>query len=72
MKFRKRISKNLQKYGYKFTDCTRKLRAYHHVVQDCNLGSKLGERVILDDFQNINFLQKNKNYLILTHPCYWI
>lgn len=68
--FKKYIANNLTKYGYVFTDCSRKIRKYNYVVEDCHVDGD-GDRFIYNDLEESSYLKKNGTYLFLTHPCYW-
>lgn len=59
-------------YGYEFTDAIPEWRSYDYVVTDCHPDSVSGNRFIYDDFLHLpRFFSRDKDYLILTHPCYW-
>jgi hypothetical protein len=71
--FYEEIAKRINEFGYTFTDCHKKFRKYDYVIQDCNLIVEKQQRYIFDDFINRPpFFKKGGEYLILTHPCYWI
>ncbi|MBL4755118.1 MAG: hypothetical protein JKY52_16175 [Flavobacteriales bacterium] len=70
--FIREMVKNHTKYGYTFSDCHKAFRGYHHVIEDCHMDFSVNNRYIFDDFNEFpSFFRKGKNYLILTHPCYW-
>ncbi len=66
------VANRLHDFGFEFSDCHPSLREYHYTLQDCYLDTASGKRFIYDDF---TFLPRpkdvQKNYLVLTHPCYW-
>ena len=70
MQFYEDISKQLLESCYEFGDIPQ-LRSYDHVIHDCHLDER-ENRSLYDDFvKPLSFFRKGKNYLILTHPCYW-
>jgi len=71
--FINQIIPKLNDYGYEFTDCHSNLITYEYVIEDCHWDSIAKKRFIYNDFESIPpFFKKGSNYLILTHPCYWI
>ncbi len=73
IRFRNYIGRNLEKFGYEFSDCLRSLRHYRYVIEDCHVLPNTGERFIYDDFKTIpESLTRKGNILLLTHPCYWV
>ena len=71
--FAEEIMGRLDEFGYTFTDCNLNMRAYDYVIEDCHWNESRKSRFIYDDFTRTPpFFKKGNNYLILTHPCYWI
>jgi hypothetical protein len=66
------VSTRLDEFGYEFSDCDTRLRSYDHVFQDCHLEVGTGRRFILSDLEAPRaFIREGRDYLLLTHPCYW-
>ena len=72
MKFCNEVVDLLSKYHIKFTDCNENLRKYDYVLQDCHWNDIKKTRYLKDDVIKLPFPLNMKNYLFLTHPCYWI
>jgi hypothetical protein len=59
-------------FGIAFTDCSAAMRRYDMILQDCDIEPQTGARCMYSDLANFPLLpRKGRNYLILTHPCYW-
>jgi anaerobic magnesium-protoporphyrin IX monomethyl ester cyclase len=69
MRFYRDISNHLKEFGYVFGDVPQ-LRPYEYVIQDCHLDEEK-KIFICDDVKEPFPFRKGKQYLILTHPCYW-
>ena len=70
--FRYTIRFRLAEFGYEFTDCSRGLRVYRHVVEDCHIDPNSGHRCLKTDVLSApNLIGITGNLLVLTHPCYW-
>ncbi len=70
--FCEEIVDRMAEFGYEFTDCHPRSRCYDHVIHDCHLDQQGGHRYIRDEFTSRPFpYERGKNYLLLTHPCYW-
>lgn len=66
------IDKRWDEFDYERTDCHPRFRRYHYVIEDCHLSNPDQNRFIYKDFIEVpTFFQRGKNYIILTHPCYW-
>ncbi|WP_123661384.1 hypothetical protein [Pusillimonas sp. NJUB218] len=66
-------AKNLKALGFDYSDCTADLRPYHRVFQDCDRDPLTGERAVFSDMTKLPpLLRRGCNYLILTHPTYWV
>jgi hypothetical protein len=62
----------LAQLGYAFTDAHPSLRRYDYVITDCHPDPVSATRFIYDDFHSLpGFLARGRDYLVLTHPCYW-
>lgn len=71
--FYQRVADKMTDLKMKFTDCNSKYRRYHYVIEDCHFDTKAGKRFIFEDFETLPpFFKNGKDYLVLTHPCYWI
>jgi len=56
--------------GYQGSDDTC-FRSYDYVIHDCHLDEHKS-RFMFDDFlAPPRFLARGRNYVVLTHPCYW-
>jgi hypothetical protein len=72
MRFTNHIRTHLQDFGYKMSDCSEELRYYDHVIHDCHWDAERASRYMLNDFMySDDLFLKAKNYVVLTHPCYW-
>ncbi|WP_211099612.1 polysaccharide deacetylase family protein [Azospirillum agricola] len=68
-----KIIKSMKKYGLRFTDCRPEFRNYDYVIEDCHLeGGGSNQRFLYNDVYRIpKFFRPSRDYLFLTHPCYW-
>lgn len=65
-------ARGLDRLGYAFTDADPSLRRYDYVITDCHPDPVAGTRFIYDDIERLpRFLARGRDYLVLTHPCYW-
>jgi hypothetical protein len=71
-RFYQEIHGRLGEFGYTFTDCCARLRAYDYTIHDSYWDDKRGSRFIYDDFLACRpLLLRGRDYLLLTHPGYW-
>lgn len=71
-RFAEEIVDRLPEFGLKFTDCNTRLRQYDYVITDCHLEPETRRRYIYDDVVTLpRFFEPGRDYLVLTHPCYW-
>jgi hypothetical protein len=71
-RFSKEIVDRLTEFGFTFTDCDPRMRRYDYVITDCHPEPGSNRRYICDDMLNLpRFFQAGRDYLVLTHPCYW-
>jgi hypothetical protein len=71
-RFSLEIVGRLSEFGFVFTDCSARMRNYDYVITDCHLEPDTGRRLIYDDMLHLpRFFQPRRDYLVLTHPCYW-
>lgn len=69
LSFVQEIIARLAEFGYVYTDCS---RSYTYVITDCHPDPISGRRFIYNDFLHLpNFFMSGRDYLVLTHPCYW-
>jgi hypothetical protein len=57
--------------GYAITDCSSRYISYDYVLHDCHWDESRQKRYILTEFTEVPAFIKGREYLILTHPCYW-
>jgi hypothetical protein len=70
--FKKEISTQLERFGYKFSDCLRHLFHYHSLHQDCYLTVDKKNRFIQERFISPpSYLKVGQSCMVLTHPGYW-
>jgi hypothetical protein len=73
LQFCEEIVSKIGEFGYQFTDCHEKVLSYDYVIEDCHWDEVKKARYIYDDFVRLpSFFKRGRNYLILTHPCYWV
>jgi hypothetical protein len=71
-RFTKEIVDRLAEFGFAFTDCDARMRRYDYVITDCHPEPGSNRRHIYDDMLRLpRFFQPGRDYLVLTHPCYW-
>jgi hypothetical protein len=71
-RFSNEIVERLAEFGFTFTDCDARMRQYDYVITDCHPEPGSNRRHIYDDMLHLpRFLQPGRDYLVLTHPCYW-
>jgi hypothetical protein len=71
-RFSSEIVGRLSEFGFGFTDCDARMRSYDYVITDCHPEPGTGRRMIYDDMLHLpRFFQPGRDYLVLTHPCYW-
>jgi hypothetical protein len=71
-RFSSEIIGRLPEFGFVFTDCDARMRRYDYVITDCHPEPGTGRRLIYDDMLRLpRFFQPGRDYLVLTHPCYW-
>lgn len=71
-RFAEEIVDRLAEFGFVFTDCNIRMRQYHYVISDCHFDAATGRRYICDDMVSLpRFFEPGRDYLVLTHPCYW-
>lgn len=71
-RFSSEIVGRLPEFGFVFTDCDARMRCYDYVITDCHPEPGTGRRLIFDDMLRLpRFFQPRRDYLVLTHPCYW-
>ena len=71
-RFSAEIIARLHEFGFAFTDCDARMRRYDYVITDCHPDPDTGRRMIYDDMLHLpRFFQRGRDYLVLTHPCYW-
>ncbi len=71
-RFAEEIAGRLSEFGLAFTDCNVRLRQYDYVITDCHLEPATRRRYIYDDVVTLpRFFVPGRDYLVLTHPCYW-
>lgn len=71
-RFSSEIVGRLAEFGFVFTDCDARMRSYDYVITDCHPEPDTGRRMIYDDMLRLpRFFQPRRDYLVLTHPCYW-
>lgn len=59
-------------FGIAFTDCTPAMRRYDMIFQDCDIDPESRRRCMYSDLAKLPVLpRRGRNYLVLTHPCYW-
>jgi hypothetical protein len=70
--FSAEIVERLAEFGFAFTDCDVRMRRYDYVITDCHPEPGSDRRHIYDDMLRLpRFFQPDRDYLVLTHPCYW-
>ena len=69
-RFNEEIAGRLDEFGF---DAGRTPpRQFAYVIQDCHLEAGTQRRYAYDDFATLpRFFEPGRNYLVLTHPCYW-
>lgn len=71
-RFSAEIVDRLRDFGFSFTDCDARMRRYDYVITDCHPEPGSNRRYIYDDMLRLpRFFQRGRDYLVLTHPCYW-
>lgn len=71
--FSEGIVERMAEFGIVASDCSARLRRYDMVFQDCDIDPQTGRRIMYDDMARLPWLppRGGRNYLLLTHPCYW-
>mgnify|MGYP006266970763 CR=1 FL=1 len=70
--FQEAIGSRLAEFGLTMTDCNPALRSYDYIFEDCHLDPSGGGRFLYDDFADpAPVVEPGRNFLVLTHPCYW-
>lgn len=71
-RFAHEIVERLAEFGFAFTDCDARMRRYDYVITDCHPEPGSNRRHIYDDMLSLpRFFHPGRDYLVLTHPCYW-
>lgn len=71
MEFISRAKEIARANDYVITDCSTDFVSYNYVMHDSHWDVLKQERYILAEFTNFSNFSNGRNYLILTHPCYW-
>ena len=73
LRFSEEICQRLGEFGYAFSDCCSHLRIYDYTIHDSHWNERERVRFIYNDFLILPpFLHEGKNYILLTHPGYWV
>ncbi|MDH7499443.1 MAG: hypothetical protein QHH30_03570, partial [candidate division NC10 bacterium] len=72
LRFCQEISARLREFGYSFSDCSPHLRAYDYTIHDSHWSQEARSRFIYSDFLHLSPLRGGRNYILLTHPGYWV
>ena len=73
LRFCEEICGRLGEFGYVFSDCCPHLRTYEYTIHDSHWNEKEHIRFIYTDFLRLpSLLRRGKNYILLTHPGYWV
>lgn len=71
LRFYDEVADRYKDFGFSYSDCTSKLRAYNYVFEDCHWDTNKSNRYLKDDFMDpIKHIVRG-NMLVMTHPCYW-
>ena len=72
LRFCEEICARLGEFGYTFSDCCSHLRTYDYTIHDSHWNKEAGVRFIYNDFFDFPPLLGGRNYILLTHPGYWV